>query len=97
MPGRKKRTNRVLILITVLLCLAFGTIFTQSSSAVEPKSNQDTLPDIIVADDADTQKMKFQANGLSQKINGTTTWTKNQSLAGKPSVLTLIILIKKES
>lgn len=69
MPGRKKRTNRVLILITVLLCLAFGTIFTQSSSAVEPKSNQDTLPDIIVADDADTAGNEHSSKRESQKIS----------------------------
>ena len=67
MPGRKKRTNRVLILITVLLCLASGTIFTQSSSAVEPKSNQDTLPNIIVADDADTADKELSSEKESKK------------------------------
>lgn len=69
MPGRKKRTNRVLILITVLLCLASGTIFTQSSSAVEPKSNQDTLPNIIVADDADTANKELSSEKESKKAS----------------------------
>lgn len=50
MPGRKKQTNRVLILITVLLCILSGAVFTRSSSELTPAQSQNRLPDMIVAD-----------------------------------------------
>ena len=50
MPGRKKQTNRVLILITVLLCILSGAVCTRSSSELTPAQSQNRLPDMIVAD-----------------------------------------------
>ena len=40
MPGRKPRTSRVLILIAVLMCLAFGLAVPQSSSTPSPIEGQ---------------------------------------------------------
>ncbi len=50
MPGRKKQTNRVLILITVLLCILSSAVCTRSSSELTPAQSQNRLPDMIVAD-----------------------------------------------
>lgn len=52
MPGDKKPTNRVLILIAVALCLFFGATLTQSSA--EPSSRRQEMPDMFVADDNGT-------------------------------------------
>ncbi len=49
MPGDKKPTSRVLILIAVALCLFFGATLTQSSA--EPSSRRQEMPDMFVADD----------------------------------------------
>lgn len=50
MPGRKKRTSRVLILITVLLSLLFSATLTQSSANPVAVRSGERMPDIIVAD-----------------------------------------------
>ncbi|MDO4336655.1 MAG: polysaccharide deacetylase family protein [Eubacteriales bacterium] len=52
MPGRKTRTNPVLVLIAVLLCLIFGATFTQSSADPSP-AEQGEMPDMFVAEDVD--------------------------------------------
>lgn len=53
MPGRKPRTSRVLILIAVLMCLAFGLAVPQSSSTPSPIEGQH-MPDMFVARDSDS-------------------------------------------
>lgn len=52
MPGRKPRTSRVLILIAVLICLAFGLAVPQSSSTPSPIEGQH-MPDMFVAKDTE--------------------------------------------
>lgn len=52
MPGGKKRTNPVLLLITLLLCLCFGAVLSRSSAERSPGSNG-SQPDMFVAKDAD--------------------------------------------
>ena len=52
MPGSKPRTSRVLILISVLLCLAFGFAITQSSATPSP-IEEGKQPDMFVAGDMD--------------------------------------------
>lgn len=53
MPRRKPRTSRVLILIAVLMCLAFGLAVPQSSSTPSPIEGQH-MPDMFVARDSDS-------------------------------------------
>ena len=52
MPGHKPRTSRVLLLISVLLCLAFGFAVTQSSATPSP-IEEGKMPDMFVAGDMD--------------------------------------------
>lgn len=52
MPGHKPRTSRVLILISVLLCLVFGYAITQSSATPSP-IEEGSQPDMFVAGDMD--------------------------------------------
>ncbi|MDC7290658.1 polysaccharide deacetylase family protein [Blautia schinkii] len=52
MPGRKPRTSRVLILISVILCLIFGATLTQSSASPSPIA-EGKMPDMFVANDVD--------------------------------------------
>lgn len=54
MSGRKKRTNPILILATVMLCVILGAVCTRSSSTLTPFASQDKLPDMIVADQEST-------------------------------------------
>lgn len=62
MPGRKKRTSRVLILLTVLLCLFFGGTFTQSAAGPDGISYRKSIPDIIVADNQSPEAMSDEAD-----------------------------------
>lgn len=62
MPGRKKQTNRVLILITILLCLIFGVLFTQSSTSLEPNGSSDSLPAVIIADENDAGEERLASD-----------------------------------
>ncbi|MBQ0001319.1 MAG: polysaccharide deacetylase family protein [Clostridiales bacterium] len=50
MPGRKAKTNRLLLLLTLVLALLSGGLFTQSS-ALPSAITERTEPDMIVADD----------------------------------------------
>lgn len=52
MPGPKKRTNPVLFLAVLLLCLLFGAILSRSSAEFSPASSG-SAPDTFVAKDAD--------------------------------------------
>lgn len=52
MPGRKPRTSRVLILITILLCLISGASFTQSSANPSP-IDEGKMPDVFVSENVD--------------------------------------------
>lgn len=52
MPGGKKRTNPVLFLITLLVCLFFGAVLSRSSAERSPGSGG-SQPDMFVAKDAD--------------------------------------------
>lgn len=67
MPGRKKQTSRVLILLTVLLSLVFSVTLTQSSANPDDISRTQNIPDVIVADNvsketvpADVSTEEFQ-------------------------------------
>lgn len=55
MPGRKKRTNPVLFLITLLLCLILGVLLSGSSANRSPLG-RGTQPDMFVAKDAGSSK-----------------------------------------
>lgn len=57
MPGRKPRTSRVLILISVLMCLAFGAAVPQSSSTPSP-IDEEKMPDMFVAKDTEDSRTK---------------------------------------
>lgn len=52
MPGPNKRTNPVLLLTVLLLCILFGAVLSRSSPGLLPISSG-TKPDTFVATDAD--------------------------------------------
>jgi peptidoglycan/xylan/chitin deacetylase (PgdA/CDA1 family) len=53
MPGRKARTNRFLILLSLFLCLFCGALFTQSSATPSP-IDEGNEPDMFVAGESQT-------------------------------------------
>lgn len=67
MPGRKKRTSRVLILLTVLLSLFFSATLTQSSANPTAVSSEKQMPDIIVAENTQekSQTAELTDSGLT--------------------------------
>lgn len=69
MPGRKKRTNPLLILLTVLLCFALGATLTQSSADPSPITEGE-MPDMFVAEDADDSS--FTSDGTVAEPNDPT-------------------------
>lgn len=52
MPGRKPRTSRVLILVSILICFFFGVCISQSSATPSP-IDEGNMPDMFVAGTAD--------------------------------------------
>ena len=57
MPGHKPRTNKGLAIAAVLMCLACGVSFTQSSASHSPITDTQT-PDMFVAVNTDYSKIK---------------------------------------
>jgi peptidoglycan/xylan/chitin deacetylase (PgdA/CDA1 family) len=53
MPGRKARTNRFLIILSLFLCLFCGALFTQSSATPSP-IDEGNEPDMFVAGSSQT-------------------------------------------
>lgn len=53
MPGRKAKTSRLLLILSILLSLVCGGVFTQSSALPSPIEER-TEPDMIVADDVNS-------------------------------------------
>ena len=61
MPGRKQRTNKILALIAVLLCLGCGITVTQSSANPSPIDSEQ-MPDMFVAKNVDDSTI--QSKGI---------------------------------
>ena len=57
MPGHKPRTNKGLAIAAVLMCLACGVSFTQSSSSRSPIADTQT-PDMFVAGNTDDSQIQ---------------------------------------
>lgn len=62
MPGHKPRTNKGLAVAAVLMCLACGVTFTQSSASRSPIADTQT-PDMFVAGNTDDSQL--QSNGVA--------------------------------
>ena len=62
MPGHKPRTNKGLAIAAVLMCLACGVSFTQSSASHSPITDTQT-PDIFVA--GNTDDSQIQSDGAA--------------------------------
>ena len=56
MPGHKPRTNKGLTVAAVLMCLACGVTFTQSSASHSPIADTQT-PDMFVADNTNVSQL----------------------------------------
>ena len=56
MPGHKPRTNKGLAIAAVLMCLACGVSFTQSSASHSPITDTQT-PDMFVAGNTDDSQI----------------------------------------
>lgn len=86
MPGRKPRTSRVLILVSILICLSFGVCISQSSATPSP-IDEGSLPDMIVAGTADhsasptknTSKEKQTENPAKNNTNASDSKQKKPS------------------
>ena len=59
MPGRKQRTNKILVLIAVLLCLGCGIMVTQSSANPSPIDSKQ-IPDMFVAKNVDDSTIQSE-------------------------------------
>ena len=57
MPGHKPRTNKGLAIAAVLMCLACGVSFTQSSASHSPITDTQT-PDMFVAGNTDDSQIQ---------------------------------------
>ena len=57
MPGHKPRTNKGLAVAAVLMCLACGVTFTQSSASRSPIADTQT-PDMFVAENTDNSQLQ---------------------------------------
>ena len=62
MPGHKPRTNKGLAIAAVLMCLACGISFTQSSASHSPITDTQT-PDMFVA--GNTDDSQIQSDGAA--------------------------------
>ena len=62
MPGHKPRTNKGLAIAAVLMCLACGVSFTQSSASHSPITDTQT-PDMFVA--GNTDDSQIQSDGAA--------------------------------
>ena len=62
MPGHKPRTNKGLAIAAVLMCLACGVSFTQSSASHSPTTDTQT-PDMFVA--GNTDDSQIQSDGAA--------------------------------
>ena len=68
MPGHKPRTNKGLAVAAVLMCLACGVTFTQSSASHSPIADNQT-PDMFVAGNTDNSQL--QSNGVAAETTNT--------------------------
>lgn len=68
MPGHKPRTNKGLAVAAVLMCLACGVTFTQSSASRSPIADTQT-PDMFVAGNTDDSQL--QSNGVAAENTNT--------------------------
>ena len=68
MPGHKPRTNKGLAVAAVLMCLACGVTFTQSSASRSPIADTQT-PDMFVAGNTDDSQL--QSNGVAAETTNT--------------------------
>ena len=75
MPGHKPRTNKGLAIAAVLMCLACGVSFTQSSASHSPITDTQT-PDMFVA--GNTDDSQIQSGGAAAEK------TRQSGLAGSP-------------
>ena len=57
MPGHKPRTNKGLAIAAVLMCLACGVSFTQSSASHSPITDTQT-PDMFIAGNTDASQIQ---------------------------------------
>ena len=57
MPGHKPRTNKGLAIAAVLMCLACGVSFTQSSASHSPITDTQ-IPDMFVAGNTDDSQIQ---------------------------------------
>ncbi len=64
MPGHKPRTNKGLAIAAVLMCLACGVSFTQSSASHSPITDTQ-IPDMFVA--GNTDDSQIQSGGAAAK------------------------------
>ena len=62
MPGHKPRTNKGLAIAAVLMCLACGVSFTQSSASHSPITDTQ-IPDMFVA--GNTDDSQIQSDGAA--------------------------------
>ena len=67
MPGHKPRTNKGLAIAAVLMCLACGVSFTQSSSSHSPITDTQ-IPDMFVAGNTDDSQIQ-SSKKYDQDIN----------------------------
>ena len=65
MPGHKPRTNKGLAIAAVLMCLACGVSFTQSSASHSPITDTQ-IPDMFVA--GNTDDSQIQSGGAAAEI-----------------------------
>lgn len=70
MSGSKPRTSRVLILISVLLCLSFGIAITQSSATPSP-IEEGKQPDMFVAEKIDDSALTSE-DTVTEEISDNT-------------------------
>ena len=67
MPGHKPRTNKGLAVAAVLMCLACGVTFTQSSASRSPIADTQT-PDMFVAENTDNSQLQSDGEAAENTV-----------------------------
>ena len=80
MSGPKTRTNPVLVLIAIVLCLACGVLFSRSSANPSP-IDEEQMPDVVLVENTDSSQSDESNTDATVLEKPTVTPTSEESVA----------------
>ena len=85
MPGRKDKTSRLLLLLSILLCISLGYLLTHSSGSPSPLGGKNKSDIILAQKDPSKTETNTSASPSSEKDSGDTQPTPSPTATLTPS------------